>query len=100
MLTQKQTPRTVLSLVNFCARFIPNLATIHVAERLSYDPDADMQVIVDSSPVGTGVVLTQKQSNGVLKQLGPLHKLSTQQCGATLIVVVWGYERLHVYLYG
>ena len=88
--------RSFLGLVNYCARFRPDLATVseplhcltksgtpfvfegeqkkafrELKERLAYaetlvDKNAPTQVIAVASPVGLGVVLTQKQTKSHL----------------------------------
>lgn len=130
--------RSFLGLVNYCGRFIPNLATIaEPLRRLTrstctwswgkeqeaafkalklalassqtmayYSQEADTQVIVDASPVGLGVILTQAQADGAYKPVYYASRALTDverrysQTEREALAIVWACEKFHVFLYG
>ena len=122
--------RSFMGLVNFSAKFIPNLAS--VSEPLPqltrrgvtfkwgekqqesfqnlgrfhvyfYDKNAKTKVITDASPVGLGAVLVQEQNGNwrpVYYASRSLTERRYSQKEREALALVWACERFHVYLYG
>ena len=75
------------------------------AEILGYfDKDALTQVIADASPVGLGVVLTQKQKNGPRVICYASRSLTDtkrrySQTEKEALALVWACEKFHPFVY-
>ena len=130
--------RSFLGLVQYCAKFIKNYATLSEPLReltrknatwqwtdkhqtafedlrncltkhdvLAYvTPDEPFKLIVDASPVGLGVILTQRQKDQSYKPISYASRTLTQaernysQTEREALGVYWGIDRFRMYLQG
>ena len=76
------------------------------AETLGYfDIDVPTQVTANTSPVGLGAVLTQKQKNGLSVMCYASRSLTDterrySQTEKEVLALVWAWEKFHPYVYG
>ena len=132
--------RSLLGMVTYFSRFIPDLATItdplrqltkdgtpwewteihdnalkSIKERLTsdtvkdyFDPNKEIEVVVDASPVGLGAMLTQCGKHGVTpprvvsyasRSLTDVEQRYSQ-IEREALAVMWATERFHLYVYG
>ncbi|VDI82386.1 Hypothetical predicted protein [Mytilus galloprovincialis] len=118
--------RSFHGLVNYCGRYIPDFSTVSAPLREltraktkwiwssrhqdAFDElkrfNAETHVIVDASPVGLGAILSQKQSDWNFRPVTFASRTLTNveqrysQTEREALVVVWGCDRFHLYLYG
>jgi hypothetical protein len=133
--------RCFLGFVNFCARFIPNLATLakplrdltkqnakwkwtsteqHAMDSIKsvltsettmayYNPSHKIEVLVDASPVGFGVILVQYPTTRdhsasprivsyASRVLTPV-ETRYSQIEREALAIVWSCHKFHLYLY-
>jgi hypothetical protein len=110
-------------MVNFCARFIPNLATLAKPLRdltltsettmAYYNPSHKIEVLVDASPVGLGAILVQYPTTRdhsasprivsyASRVLTPV-EIRYSQIEREALAIVWSchkFHYFHLYLYG
>ena len=76
------------------------------AETLGYfDIDVPTQVTANTSPVGLGAVLTQKQKNGLSVMCYASRSLTDterrySQTEKEVLALIWAWEKFHPYVYG
>ena len=131
--------RSLLGLVNYVSRFIPDYATVtaplreltkkntkwewcdkhqqaldEIKNRLTsssvmayFDPHKQTEVVVDTSPVGLGAILAQKEpGTDQVRVVAYASRSLTDtesrysQTEKEALAIVWGCEKFHVYLFG
>ncbi|PFX17850.1 Transposon Ty3-G Gag-Pol polyprotein [Stylophora pistillata] len=113
--TNAEEVRSFLGLVNFSARFIPNLVSMSerfreltrkdVPFKWGTEQGATFEILKNASPVGLGAVLTQVQE-GQERVIAYASRAFTgvesrhSQKEREALELVWGCDRFHMYLYG
>uniref|UniRef100_H2ZXD0 Gypsy retrotransposon integrase-like protein 1 n=1 Tax=Latimeria chalumnae TaxID=7897 RepID=H2ZXD0_LATCH len=98
--------RSLLGMINFCCRFIPQYATLTQPLR-ELTKNRETEILMDASPVGLAAILAQKDRDTQLQHIVAFASralTSIEQCYSQTereaLAVVWACEHFHIYVYG